>query len=100
MRALWAWLLLCIGLGTFASVSAAVGTLHVIETLPARGEELAIDEPIAFYFDRAVNCDSATQALSITPEVVGSITCDRLLGSVIFAPEQPLDSATTYTLTL
>jgi alpha-2-macroglobulin len=100
MRALWSWLLVCAWLGTFTSVSAAVGTLRVIESLPSGGEELSLDEPIALYFDRPVNCDTASDALSMTPTVIGSITCDETQAAVIFAPEQPLESATVYTLTL
>jgi alpha-2-macroglobulin len=70
--------------------------LQIVDSSPFAGEELALDDTIVLYFDRPVDCDSARDAISITPAVAGSLECDD--ASLQFIPDAGFDRATTYTI--
>src|SRR5262245_56013335 len=82
--------------GIFAQDEPAGIPLQLVDSSPFGGEELALDDTITLYFDRSVDCDTARDAVSITPVVAGRLECDD--ASLQFVPDVGFDRATTYTL--
>ena len=70
----------------------------VVARTPARGEELAVDAPIAITFDQAMDEQSVIAAFSIEPAVAGKLTLKA--GRLEFAPDKPLDRGATYEIML
>ncbi|MBN1966910.1 MAG: Ig-like domain-containing protein, partial [Anaerolineae bacterium] len=95
-------------LAVFASGSSAPIVLgqggegvppHVVDIAPLPGEELALDGTITLYFDLPMDMDSVKTAFAITPQVGGTFqTPDDM--TLIFVPDEPLDRAASYTVTL
>ena len=74
--------------------------LQVVESDPLEGAELELDAPIIVYFDRALDCATVSDAVSITPEVAGETTCGESDTSLIFTPSAAYERGMTYTLTI
>jgi methionine-rich copper-binding protein CopC len=81
-----------------AQEQPAASTLQLVDSEPFAGQELGLQSKITLYFDRPVDCATAQTAIMLSPNVPGDVTCDDAASSLTFAPGQPLQSATTYTL--
>src|SRR5262245_47815535 len=81
--------------GIFAQEEPGI-PLQIIDSMPFTGEELGLDSPITLFFDRPVDCDTARNAINITPAIGGSLECTD--AQVQFVPEVPYDGATTYSI--
>ena len=46
----------------------------VVETSPLPGEELALDEPVTFFFDQPMDRASVEAAFSVDPAFDGALT--------------------------
>src|SRR5262249_49705660 len=79
------------------STSAA---LRVVNTSPATGQELGKQMPIVLSFNQPVNCDTAKSAFSISPSVVGDITCNDSESSLTLTPSADYQHGTAYTVSL
>jgi uncharacterized protein YfaS (alpha-2-macroglobulin family) len=103
-RSLLLFVVLALGLGVLAtapivrSADEAVPP-QVVDTNPVRGEELAPDGSVTFYFDQAMDRPTVEGALSISPSVKGSFQwVDD--STVTFKPAAPLARQTTYSFTI
>ena len=85
------------GLAAQQTPTASDLPFEIIDTSPLDGEEISLEEPLILFFDRPVNCDSAQDAISISPAVEGSLTCDDV--SVTFTPSAAYPTGTQITLT-
>lgn len=79
-----------------------VSVLQVVETTPAEGEELGLDQPITLYFDRDLDCATVTGAAQVTDEqgavIAGEFACK---GTVLtFTPSSALARGSVVTLTV
>src|SRR5664279_1779092 len=83
-----------------ATSQPAAPSLQVVDSAPAAGEELGLNQPIVIYFDRAVDCASAQAAFQIAPQAVGSVSCDPAASSITFTPSGNYTRATAYTITV
>src|SRR4051812_32983513 len=83
-----------------ATSQAAAPSLQVVDSSPAAGEELAIDQPIKIYLDRPVDCASAQTAFHIDPNAAGTITCDPADASISYQAAANFLPDTTFTVTL
>lgn len=72
--------------------------LNVIDTEPQTGAELGLEMPVTFYFDRALDCDTAQGAFEVLPASDGTLTCEEM--TLTWTPDQPYPLATTHTFTL
>src|SRR5258708_8237264 len=88
-------------LGAAPRVQGADAALapQVIDTIPARGEELTLASGIAFYFDQSMDQGSVEAAFSAKPSVKGAFswTGDT---TVLFKPASPLQRGTEYSFSL
>ncbi|MEP7286794.1 MAG: Ig-like domain-containing protein [Chloroflexota bacterium] len=71
----------------------------VVNTIPARGDELSVDHGVTFTFNTAMNRASVEAAFGVTPAVAGSFQwkSDTIL---TYLPTKPFDRATAYIFTL
>ena len=74
--------------------------LQLVDSLPFAGQELGLQQAITLYFDRPLDCAAATGGVTLAPAVPGDITCDAAERSLRFAPSEPYQRGTTYTLQL
>ncbi len=72
--------------------------LQVIDTNPYSGEELGLQEDISLFFDRPLDCTTAQSAVSISPAVDGTVSCDG--SSLRFSPSAAYDNASSYTISV
>ncbi len=95
-------LLLSVGIvSTSAQQATSVpAALQVVDSSPAAGEELALNQPITIYFDRPVDCASAQAAFRIDPQVAGTITCGDSDASLTFKANADFAPDTRFTITL
>lgn len=74
--------------------------LQVVDSTPFVGEEMGLQSDIVLYFNRPLDCASAQSALSITPAVPGTVTCDDADSSLHFAPSTAYERDLPYTVAL
>lgn len=74
--------------------------LQVVDSDPLEGQELGLHDAITLYFDRFIDCATATNALSITPQIGGQVTCADGDNQLTFTPDESYQPATVYTVTL
>ncbi|GIL14092.1 MAG: hypothetical protein BroJett038_28120 [Chloroflexota bacterium] len=74
--------------------------LQLVDSEPFAGQELGLQSSITLYFDRPLACETAENAVTLSPAVPGRVTCDALAAAVFFAPAQPFERAAAYTLTV
>ena len=72
---------------------------RVVETAPLAGEELALDDPVTFYFDQPMERVSVEDAFSVSPAVEGTLTWAGD-SALTFTPDDAYDRATEYTFTI
>jgi hypothetical protein len=72
--------------------------LVVVDTNPLTGQELGPQEAITVFFDRALNCDTASGAVSLEPAIEGMVSCDG--ASLTFTPAAPYPTGTALALTV
>ena len=72
---------------------------QVIDTVPVRGEELALNGTVQLDFDRPMDQSSVESAFKVSPAVKGTFTWTGEQ-SVTFKPSEPLQRATEYLFTL
>ena len=72
---------------------------ELVESIPARGEELRVDGSITLYFDQAMDKAAVEQAFSIEPHVAGQFTWPDEF-TLTFSPSEPLQRETVYNLTI
>src|SRR5258708_38850811 len=88
-------------LGAAPRVQGADAALapQVIDTIPARGEELPLANGVALYFDQSMDQSSVEAAFSAKPGVKGTFswTGDT---TVLFKPASPLQRGTEYSFSL
>ncbi|NWF70057.1 MAG: Ig-like domain-containing protein [Chloroflexi bacterium] len=72
--------------------------LQVLQTYPLSGQELELRADILLYFDRPLDCATASAAVSISPAVAGDISCAG--DTLRFTPGADYTRATAYTLTV
>ncbi|MCX6101173.1 MAG: Ig-like domain-containing protein, partial [Candidatus Bipolaricaulota bacterium] len=85
--------------GGSPTTSTEVAPPRVIETSPARGEELAVDGTVALVFDRPMDRASVESAVNIVPAVAGQWqwTSDT---TIRFAPAELWTRDSAYTVTV
>jgi len=71
----------------------------VIETSPAKGEELDPGGSLTLYFDQPMNRSTVEAAFRMQPAIIGSFVWPRP-DTLRFTPEQPLARGATYVLSL
>jgi uncharacterized protein YfaS (alpha-2-macroglobulin family) len=81
-----------------AQEQQVVGTLQVVDTAPFMGEELGLESEITVYFDRELDCETAPDAVSLTPAVQGNLVCGDGDTSLSFVPSEAYARGTEYTL--
>lgn len=92
-------LLLMVSIGPLlAQETGTASVLQVIDSEPLAGQELGLDEPITLYFDRALDCATAEEALRLEPGINGTVTCNGAI--LILDPDTSYERASTYTLTI
>ena len=69
---------------------------RVVETSPLPGEELALDEPVTFFFDQPMDRASVEAAFSVDPAVDGALTWAGD-SALTFTPDAPYERATEVT---
>src|SRR5260221_4290169 len=92
-----AMLLIITALGSVPLVRGA-GTEpapQVVDSAPARGEELPVDASVTLFFDQAMDRQSVEKAFSVTPSVPGAFTWTDDT-TVIFKPSATLARNTEY----
>jgi uncharacterized protein YfaS (alpha-2-macroglobulin family) len=72
---------------------------QVYDTTPLAGEELALDGPVTFYFDQAMDQASVKSAFSVAPEVAGALSWPDD-STLTFTPSGEYDRATEYVFTI
>ena len=72
---------------------------RVVETSPLAGEELALDEPVTFFFDQPMDRASVEGAFSVSPAVDGALTWAGD-SALTITPDAPYARATEYTFTI
>ncbi|MCC6975234.1 MAG: Ig-like domain-containing protein [Anaerolineae bacterium] len=103
-RAFWLLLvgaLALSGLLALPSVRSAADNItpQIIESEPARGQELATDGSVTFYFNVPMDHATVEAAFGITPNVRGRFTwADDL--TVTYTPDVPLERAAGYVFTM
>lgn len=82
-----------------SATSAGEIAPQVVETSPLRGEELAVDGSVTFYFDLPMDRASVEAALVTEPNLSGRFTwIDDSIAT--FQPGGPLERATEYKFTI
>lgn len=71
----------------------------VVERSPARGEELAPDQPITIVFDREMDQQAVGGALAISPQIAGTFAWSDAR-TVSFRPEKPWNRNAVYDVVL
>lgn len=71
-------------------------TLNIVETSPAAGVELAPSESLIFYFDAALDCATATDAVTVS--AAGDVDCSG--ASLTYTPSAPLADGAAFSLTI
>ena len=71
----------------------------VVERSPARGEELAPDQPLTFVFDREMDQQAVGGALAISPQIEGTFAWSDAR-TVSFRPEKPWNRNAVYDVVL
>ncbi|MBZ0275877.1 MAG: Ig-like domain-containing protein, partial [Anaerolineae bacterium] len=74
--------------------------LQVVDFQPAPGQELGLTDPAILYFDRPLDCATASGAVMVTPAVPGDVTCDAAAGVLTFTPTAAYQRATEYALSV
>ena len=72
---------------------------QVFDTDPLPGEELALDGPVTFYFDQAMDQASVEAAFSVAPAVAGELSWPDDV-TLTFTPTAAYDRATEYTFSI
>lgn len=72
--------------------------LQVVDTVPFTGEELGLNSEITVYFDRPIDCATATGAVNVTPTVTGRVSCASGDTALVFEPAEAFARGTEYTL--
>lgn len=72
--------------------------LTLLDTEPIAGEELATNGTITLLFDRALDCETVSSAVRITPEIAGELGCDG--NRVTFTPATEFVAGEVYTVTV
>ncbi len=72
---------------------------QIIDTAPARGEELPLDGTVTFYFNQPMDQASVQAALTISPAVKGTLNWPND-ATAQFKPSAPLQRAVEYTFTV
>ncbi|MBN1563509.1 MAG: Ig-like domain-containing protein [Anaerolineae bacterium] len=72
---------------------------QVFDTMPFAGEELALDGPVTFYFEQAMDAASVEAAFSVTPEIAGDLAWSGD-DTLVFTPSGEYDRAVEYTFTI
>lgn len=72
--------------------------LQIVDSDPLPGEELGLEDDIIVYFDREITCDSLLGTVSIAPSVAGEFACADDGLALVFAPAEPFQPATLYTV--
>ncbi len=103
-RTLWLIIALLLAVGALVSTPQVRGAgenipPQVVDTNPARGEELPLDGVVTFYFDQAMDRASVESAIKISPAIKGTVEWQND-STAVFHPSQPLQRATEYTFTL
>ena len=75
-----------------------LGSLEVVEFSPSRATQLAPRQPVAFHFNRRVDCADAEAAFSVTPLIDGELSCDEY--SLTFSPSEDFQPSAAYTFAL
>ncbi|NLD73714.1 MAG: hypothetical protein GX649_13490, partial [Chloroflexi bacterium] len=68
-------------------------------TMPARGEEQRVDEPLVLYFDQPMDQASVEGAFRIEPQVPGRLEWQDPT-TLVFVPEEPLARGAAYRVQL
>jgi len=103
-KVLWLALALMLALTALANTPPALSADNepppqIIDSTPIRGEELAVDGSVTFYFDQAMDQGSVEAAFFTLPSVQGRLEwLDP--AAVRFTPNAPLERATEYTFGL
>ncbi|MDX1996015.1 MAG: Ig-like domain-containing protein [bacterium] len=94
--------MLALSLGGFVTAQETPErpVLQVVELDPPEGVELELNAPITIYFDHVLDCTTAADAVSISPEVAGETACDETETALVFTPNESFARATTYTVTI
>ncbi|MGJ3237620.1 MAG: Ig-like domain-containing protein [Anaerolineae bacterium] len=74
------------------------GVLQWVDSDPLTGAELGLDTPIDLFFDRPLDCDTVTDAFSITPTITGEISCQDT--RLRFTPDSAYELSNTYRVTI
>jgi len=77
---------------------ATPSLLQVIETDPPAGQEVDLSASLLIYFDSDLDCASAQEAISFSPQVAFEVSCDG--PSLTIRPQGAFQRATRYTLTI
>ena len=91
-------LLVILSVSGLAAQDNATVPLQVIDTSPLSSEELGLHDAISLFFDRPLNCATASTAVTITPAVETTTDCEG--STLTITPSTGFQTATTYTLTV
>lgn len=88
-----------LSLGLLAQAQPATPKLlQVIDLDPPSGQEVGLSDSLLVYLDGEVDCASAQEAISLSPELAFSVTCEG--PSLTIRPQTSFQRATRYTLTI
>ncbi|MEP7286630.1 MAG: Ig-like domain-containing protein [Chloroflexota bacterium] len=103
-RRIWLVIAVLLGLTALGSTPQVRGAgdaiaPQVVDTVPARGEELPVDSTLTLYFDQAMDRASVESALKVDPDVKGMLNWTNDT-TAVFKPAAPLKRDTEYTFGL
>lgn len=92
-------LLVCFGMSLAVSGQDTPAPLHVVGATPEPGSSLSGATPIRLLFDRAVDCTTASDGITLQPAVAGSFSCE-VGATAEFTPSEPYPSGVSLTVTV